>query len=435
MTLKAKIAPHITEIIRSLQEAGYETYIVGGAVRDFLLDRTPKDYDISTAATPEQIKKVFRQQRVIIIGRRFRLVHYYHGNEVVEISTFRKAPENPQKMIHSKTQHVLPENMITHDNDFGNSTEDAWRRDFTVNAIFYDPVADKIVDFTGMGMADLKASVVRTIGEPELRFEEDPVRMLRALKLVAQYGFRLDSATEKAIHDSRSLLTHASPSRLTLEMEKILKNTYGDRILRAFQDYGLLEYFLPYLSRNWNTPECQYLLELFVCRNQRIMDGRYRDSISLAMAMLALPFVERSLRASEDEILWESFCGIENDIRNIVLKVFNPRCLTKKLMISAVRILMLQPKLYYSKHPGKMLDNPGYPHSRELLMIQNAVKWKRPELPELWPVLKERKKNPYHTGRGFFKKSRYRGKKDSRHESGPGKYAASGDDDGLKLGF
>ena len=247
MTLKPKIAQYVADIVAALQNAGYEAYIVGGAVRDFLLDRQPKDYDLSTSATPEEIKKVFRKQRCMIIGRRFRLVHLYHGKEILEISTFRRKPEHaapaPAKMNPEKLA-AAPENMIFRDNEFGTAQEDAWRRDFTVNALFYDPVNDKIVDYTGQGLEDIRNGIVRIIGDPVTRLEEDPVRILRALKLVGQYNFRMEEATERAVRSCMHLIRLASDSRMTLELEKILKNPFGDRILETFHEYGFLEYFL-----------------------------------------------------------------------------------------------------------------------------------------------------------------------------------------------
>ena len=170
MIFQPQIAPYITDIIAGLQEAGYEAYLVGGAVRDFLLQRQPKDYDISTSATPEEVKKVFKKNRVMIIGRRFRLVHFYHGQEIIEISTFRKKPESVKATERPARVQDAPENMIFRDNEFGTVQEDAERRDFTVNALFYDPVNDKLYDFTGMGVDDIKKGIVRAIGNPQVRF-------------------------------------------------------------------------------------------------------------------------------------------------------------------------------------------------------------------------------------------------------------------------
>ena len=197
MELKKLMDPAICGIVEQLQQAGYEAYIVGGAVRDLLLDRSPKDYDISTSATPEEIRKVFRDRRTLIIGKRFQLVHLFLRGDIIEVSTFRKRPQ-PQQELHKPGREV-PENLIVRDNEFGTAQEDAWRRDFTVNALFYDPVADQIRDYTGMGLKDIENGCIRSIGDPALRFEEDPVRILRAIKLAGQYGFTFEPETGNAV--------------------------------------------------------------------------------------------------------------------------------------------------------------------------------------------------------------------------------------------
>ena len=207
------VQSNVYSLVSALQEAGYETYIVGGAIRDHLLGRSPKDYDVSTAATPEEVRSVFGRRNARIIGKRFRLVHVTMGKELFEVSTFRRAPQQNTALAQKKE---LPENMILSDNDFGTAEEDAWRRDFTINALFYDPVKKELLDYTGKGLEDIQKRVVRAIGEPQLRFEEDPVRMLRALKLVGQYDFSMDAVTETALFASLPLLRHAVPSRLSL---------------------------------------------------------------------------------------------------------------------------------------------------------------------------------------------------------------------------
>ncbi|OGV45278.1 MAG: hypothetical protein A2017_08730 [Lentisphaerae bacterium GWF2_44_16] len=385
MTLKSKIAPHITSAVDRLQQSGFETYIVGGAVRDFLIGREPKDYDISTAASPEQVKDVFGKRRTFIIGRRFRLVQLFHGEEIIEISTFRREPSKEENRPLEKHRHRHhPENMIFHDNEFGSSEEDAWRRDFTVNAIFYDPIADKIMDHTGLGVTDLNSGIVRAIGTPLLRFEEDPVRILRALKLAGQYGFKLEEETEKALFSSLSLILHASGSRLSLELEKILKNPYSDKIFNAFYEYGFLQYFLPNLQSQWESEVFKYSLELLTEKNRRVLDGSYRQSISLTAAAMVLPFIEASFGSNGKSGLWNNFAGIEDEIRRIILKLFNPRVFTKRMQASTIRTLLLQPK-FKRFRPERLLHHHGYAHARELLMIQNNLTWKDPQLPEKWP--------------------------------------------------
>ena len=410
MTLKSKIAPHITSAVDKLQQSGFETYIVGGAVRDFLLGREPKDYDISTAASPEQVKDVFGKRRTFIIGRRFRLVQLFHGEEIIEISTFRKEPSKEENRPPEKIRHRHhPENMIFHDNEFGSSEEDVWRRDFTVNAIFYDPIADKIMDHTELGVADLNNGIVRAIGNPLLRFEEDPVRILRALKLSGQYGFKLEEETEKALFGSLNLILHASGSRLSLELEKILKNPYSDKILNAFYEYGFLRYFLPNLQAQWESAACKYSMELLAEKNRRVLDGSYRQSISLSAAIMVLPFIEESFGSGGKGGLWDNFAGLENEMRKIILKLFNPRGFTKRMLASTIRTLLLQPKFKRVRFE-RLLHHHGYAHARELLMIQNNLTWKDPQLPDKWPPGKHseagkmKHKHQYRPFPGRFRK-------------------------------
>ena len=400
MQLQPKIAPYITEIISRLQNAGYEAYIVGGAVRDFLLNRQPKDYDLSTSATPEQIKKVFRDRHVLIIGKRFRLVHLHHRGEIIEISTFRKRPPDQSELRRPGKQ--APEHMIFQDNEFGTAEEDAWRRDFTINAIFYDPVNDKIVDYTGMGMKDLAEKTVRSIGDPVLRFEEDPVRILRALKLVGQYEFAMEPATEIAVQQCLGFIIHASASRMTLELEKILKNPYGHLILQTFHKYGFLKFFLPFVEANWGTPQCDYMIQLLAERNRRILEGKYRDSISLAMSIMALPFAEAQISKRAPGQLWEHVPDLSVRLHEILLDVMKPGMPTRRAVAAAVRTLLLLVRIK-NLQLKKLPSHPGYPHARELSIIQNNVIWKfwhyEEQLPPPDPHREKRKRGRFRTGR------------------------------------
>ena len=385
MMFQPLIAPHITEIIAGLQEAGYEAYLVGGAVRDFLLQRQPKDYDISTSATPEEVKKVFRKNRVMIIGRRFRLVHFYHGQEIIEISTFRKKPEPVSAAERPKKVQDAPENMIFRDNEFGTVQEDAERRDFTVNALFYDPVNDKLCDFTGKGVEDIKNGIVRAIGEPKVRFEEDPVRMLRALKLVGQYGFTMDPETEKALKESIELITLASDSRMTLEMEKILKNPYGEKILEVFHQYGFLKYFLPEIDAHWAHNDLSFIREILAKRNERIRTGNYRESISLALSVFAYPSAARWIASAKKKTIQTKAFRIE--LEDLVSSFFLPRHPTRRAIGAAVRTLLLQAD--FASNDPKVQDDlkrhPGYAHARELAFIRNSVRPFRDDFEEVFP--------------------------------------------------
>jgi L-aspartate oxidase len=379
-----KVASYITEIVNRLQQAGYEAYIVGGAIRDLMLKRIPKDYDLSTSATPEQVKKVFGGRRARIIGRRFKLVHLYHGREIIEISTFRSTPSKTGRPKLEKFDK-MPEKMIFHDNEYGTAKEDAFRRDFTVNALFFDPVAGKIIDHTGKGLNDIRDGIVRVIGDAELRFEEDPVRLLRALKLVGQYDFKLCEHSEKALRNSIELLSHASESRLSLELEKILKGTYCERIFTAFQQYGLLKYFLPNLAKEWDSTAAQYAMKLLAIRNKRIATGKYRDSISMAMACMSLPFVEQN-NGSEMGNLWEyQYETTPELIYRSIKQIFAPHNMIKRLNYSAQKMLQLQTSLLDPEQGERVIRQKGYAHARELMIIQHEVVGNFAGIIERWP--------------------------------------------------
>lgn len=375
-----EVEENVYSVVSELQNAGYETYIVGGAIRDLLLDRIPKDYDISTAATPEQVREVFGRRRARIIGRRFQLVHVRCGKELFEVSTFRRAPQENRHEPQTPGARKIAEleeagNMIFNDNDFGTSEEDAWRRDFTVNALFYDPVADELIDYTGSGLADIESGLVRAIGDPKLRFEEDPVRMLRALKLVGQYGFKLERKTEDALRATLPLLELASISRLSLELEKILNSNYTGSLMQTFADYGLLKHLLPNAAKN---PEKLNLaLQLLKKRDQRVAAGYYRNSASLAMAALALPYVESMIDGNyrrnyaknrvkgEEPGEWD-----EEMVRQALLNVYHPLAIIKRLSCSACRMLAIQP-LLFGKYPAKKLVRlKGFAHAMELFKVQ-----------------------------------------------------------------
>lgn len=377
--IRLNIDRKIIKIVQQLQSAGYETYIVGGAVRDSLIGRKAKDYDISTAATPEEVRNVFGRRAARIIGRRFKLVHLRCGRDIVEISTFRKKPSAAKKgdkrveKILAKKKNVKLENLILRDNEFGTSNEDAWRRDFSINALFYDPVAEELIDYVGCGLQDIENRVIRVIGDPKIRFEEDPVRILRALKFAGQCGFSIDPQTEEALKDNLQLITHAAPSRLTLELEKILSNSYSHEILKIFHQYGLLHYFLPFFENNFETVAGQYALKLLTERNFRVNLGYYRNSVSLAVACLMLPFIEDELGNGEPGTLWRNFESIESVMKRMLKKAFVPHCLIKRVIGSAIRTLQYQPKLRFDKVSNSMRFVKSYAHARELAIIQDNV--------------------------------------------------------------
>ena len=243
-------------VVRTLQEAGHQAFIVGGAVRDLLVGRRPKDFDVATDATPEQVKSLFR--RAFIIGRRFRIVHVVHGrgrdHEVIEVSTFRAyldAEQADQVAGNEKTSkselagksHVVDASgRVLRDNVWGPQIEDAARRDFTINALYYDPVTQIVVDYHH-GLKDLKKQTLRMIGDPATRYREDPVRLLRVVRFAAKLGFTIEPATKKPMAEAARLLDNIPQSRLFDEMIKLLQTGHALASVAELRKQGLTKLF------------------------------------------------------------------------------------------------------------------------------------------------------------------------------------------------
>jgi poly(A) polymerase len=243
---RSQIDPDALKVLYRLHQNSYVAYLVGGSVRDLLLGRRPKDFDIGTSAHPYQVKRLFKN--CWIIGRRFRLAHVRFGTKTVEVATFRRkitaeelaaveaAPDPPDALADGQS----PDRLIHRENTFGTPEEDAFRRDFTINALFYDIGTFSIIDYTG-GLEDLRAGVVRSIGDPAERFHEDPVRMLRAIAMAARLGFTIDPPIDSAIAGSRAEIGRSAPARLIEEFYKLLRSGASERAFRMMAERKLLE--------------------------------------------------------------------------------------------------------------------------------------------------------------------------------------------------
>jgi poly(A) polymerase len=248
------IDPDALKVLYRLQQFNYISYLVGGSVRDLLLQRKPKDFDVGTDAHPYQIKKLFRN--CWIIGRRFRLAHVRFGNKTIEVATFRRnvlpgtenEPATTEPPEGGEVEAPPGDLLIRHDNTFGTPEEDAFRRDFTINALFYDIATFSIIDYVG-GLQDLRDGVVRSIGDPRQRFQEDPVRMLRAIAFAARLGFTLDPPIVDAIREHAALITTSSPARLIEEYYKVLRSGAAEKTFRLMAEHGLLQAITPELHR------------------------------------------------------------------------------------------------------------------------------------------------------------------------------------------
>jgi poly(A) polymerase len=281
-----KIDTQALYVITKLQQAGHQAYLVGGGVRDLLVNRTPKDYDISTSARPEEIKRIF-PRNCLIIGRRFRLAHIRFGKKILEVSTFRAGDAGD-------------DSLIIHDNEWGSPAEDAARRDFTINGLFYDPTHEKIIDYVG-GCADVSKGVIRTIGVSDVRFRQDPVRMIRLLKFLARFDFEADEETMRSLRECREELQKSSPARVLEEMFKMLESGASSDFFDLMEEHKLLDLVFPWLARFLRGPFREDILGLLGALDQCVdeSNGSLPDR-SVQLACLLFPLVERELAKKFD---------------------------------------------------------------------------------------------------------------------------------------
>jgi poly(A) polymerase len=255
-------------VLYRLDQHGYSAYLVGGCLRDLLLHKKPKDFDIATNARPEKIKKLFRN--CLLIGRLFRLAHIRFGREVIEVTTFRA--DAKKKSFKHRT--VAAHGMLLRDNIYGSIEEDAWRRDFTVNALYYNIADFSLVDYCG-GLSDIQHKVVRIIGDPRTRYHEDPVRLLRAIRFAGKLGFTLDPATAEPIPELAHLLRHVPPARLFEEILKLFHHGHAFTNYQLLCQYQLLNELFPQTFACFDNPDSEKLLEI-ACKNtdQRLQEGK-----------------------------------------------------------------------------------------------------------------------------------------------------------------
>lgn len=290
---RSLIDPDAVKVMYRLVRHGYKAYLVGGSVRDLLLGRIPKDFDVATDARPAEIRRLFRNCRVI--GRRFRIVHvFFRGNKIIEVSTFRRNPQDGVRGAEETEEQARPG-----DNAFGEPHEDALRRDLTINGLFYDISSFSILDYVG-GIEDLRAGVIRTIGDPDERFREDPVRMLRAVRHAARTGFAMDPATYESLLRNAPLIRAANLSRLQDELQKDMAGGALKSVFRLHKETGLMAAYFPELASYLNrAPDPQTLFRpCWVWEALSRLDAGVEDPgvVPLLCAMcLLFPLLEEDL--------------------------------------------------------------------------------------------------------------------------------------------
>lgn len=284
------IPENVLKVLYRLHRSGYRAYLCGGSVRDLLMERTPKDFDVVTDAHPAEVRRLFRNSR--IIGRRFRLVHIIFQDQVVEVATFRREPEKIA-VAAEETEDFL----ITDDNTFGSPLQDARRRDFTINALFYNIADFSVIDYVG-GLDDLRDRLVRVIGDPDLRFREDPVRMMRAVEFASRLDFEIEKATYQGIVRHRGEILKASPPRVSEEILELLRRGWSKDAIRLMVSSGLLEPLLPEVSHAIVADRAPYFWKMLEVLDRTVQSGR-KVSDAVLLSVLVLPFIVSEIETEE----------------------------------------------------------------------------------------------------------------------------------------
>lgn len=375
------------KVLNGLTAAGHASFLVGGCVRDLLLGREPKDFDVVTDAPPETIKKVFRSAR--LIGRRFQLVHVRFGRDILEVATFRASPPDVGDVdVAALTQ----EGRILRDNVFGTQQEDARRRDFTINALYYDATNFSIVDYVD-GVKDLESGVLRVIGDPALRYREDPVRMLRAIRFAAKLGFRLSADAEAPIHELGSLLEDVPPAR---RFEEVLKLFHGGMAVETYEllrHYNLFQYLFPLTEISLTKEQDGFPLALIPLAlsntDDRINSGKPVTPAFLFAVMLWYPMKQEAERHITNGMGWSQASHLAEQwvVRQQAQVTAVPRRFTTPMR----EIWNLQPRLERraGKRAFRLLDHPRFRAAYDFLLLRAEVGEVDTELAQWWTRFQE----------------------------------------------
>ncbi|MEF1288599.1 polynucleotide adenylyltransferase PcnB [Vibrio sp. M260118] len=320
---RKKISDNALKVLYRLHGAGFDAYLVGGGVRDLLLGQAPKDFDIATNATPEQIRQLFKNCR--LIGRRFRLAHIMFGRDIIEVATFRGHHQEPSKNVSQQSK----EGMLLRDNVYGTIDEDAERRDFTVNAMYYNIGDYSIHDYAG-GIEDLEDKLIRLLGDPETRYREDPVRMLRAIRFAVKLDFDIEEDTAEPIEELATLLQDIPAARLYEESLKMLQSGHGLETYHLMREYNLFQQLFPTIAEFFTedySSQTEQMLDLVLdSTDQRIEEGKRINPAFMFAAMLWYPLQEKAKQLMEkrnlayyDAIMEASNYVLDDQVRTIAI--------------------------------------------------------------------------------------------------------------------
>ncbi|WP_434527128.1 polynucleotide adenylyltransferase PcnB [Photorhabdus asymbiotica] len=378
------ISENALKVLYRLNKSGFDAYLVGGGVRDLLLGTKPKDFDIATNATPEQVRKLFRNCR--LVGRRFRLAHIMFGPEVIEVATFRGPHEQTDANNEKNQSQQAQSGMLLRDNTFGSIEEDAMRRDFTINSLYYGINDFSLRDYVG-GLNDLETGVIRLIGDPETRYREDPVRMLRAIRFASKLNMTISEDTAEPISRLAFLLSHIPPARLFEESLKLLQTGQGYSTYKLLREYHLFQPLFPlverYFTANNDSPMEHMLNQVLKNTDYRLQNDKRVNPAFLFAAMLWYPLIEHAEKLSQESGLtyYDSFALAMNDILDEQCQSI---AIPKRLTTIMRDIWQLQLRLprRHGKRANKLMEHPKFRAAYDLLELRANVE-NRNELKDL----------------------------------------------------
>jgi poly(A) polymerase len=370
---RKNISENALKVLYRLNKQGYEAYLVGGCIRDLLLGKTPKDFDIATNATPEQIQKIFRNCR--LIGRRFRLAHIMFGKEIIEVATFRG--EHDDQSEQKNTSKRSQSGMLLRDNVYGTIEQDAVRRDFTMNALYYNVKDYTIRDYCG-GLNDLQNGIIRLIGEPQTRYREDPVRMLRTIRFAAKLDMNIAPTTAEPIKELAPLLKNIPSARLFDESLKLLQSGYGYNTYMLLRQHHLFEQLFPVVERlftqNHHGNVEKIIIQVLKNTDYRIANSQRINPAFLYAAFFWYPIIEQTqLNCIESGLqYYDSFSMAINDVLSEQCRIVAiPKRLTA--IMSDIWRLQLRMKKREGKRAFAILEHPKFRAAYDLLEMRASI--------------------------------------------------------------
>lgn len=377
---RANISEYALKVLYKLRQEGFAAHLVGGGVRDLLLGHEPKDFDVATDATPEQVRAVFRNCR--LIGRRFRLAHVHFGREIVEVATFRGSGGDDEEA----DRHV-ENGMILRDNAYGTIEEDALRRDFTVNALYYDINSFALIDYAG-GLADLRAGQLRLIGDPERRYREDPVRMLRAVRFACKLGFNIEPESEEPLFRLGHLLADIPAARLFDELLKLFHSGYGLQVFEKLRHYGLFGQLFPE-TESCLAREDQSFPVTFVSRGLGNTDQRLQEDKPVSVFFLYAILLWEPVRRRYEQLLGggrQPYDAIFQAAEEVCARQYLRVAIPKRFSLPMREIWYLQPRLAQreGKRPHRLLTHPRLRAAYDFLVLRAESGEADPELSDWW---------------------------------------------------